>query len=194
MTQGTGQAEAKEHPDGPGGLPKVPPPVSLRRTAIALAMVYGVDLFVIGTGFLALSIALVGLPIHLLGSLIALLRQRRSLAATRLLRAGLYLALGVMASLTGRLQTTLAHRHSAQIIAACRQYRSERGAYPERLEDLVPGYLKAVPSVNLRLVMGTSFHYSRGGAAASPMLWYADVPGASRQVYWFETDRWSHLD
>lgn len=175
-------------------VPAPRPPVPFRRTLLVLALLYLVDLFGLGVGLISLLVAFLGMSILLLGGLLALLRHREPQARNRFRRAGIYLLLGLAAVATGRFQAAAAQRHADQVVAACQRYRAERGSYPDRLEDLVPAYLPAVPPVTYAL-LAEPFRYSRGsGPAASPMLWYAEAPGAGRRVYAFNQGRWSRMD
>lgn len=161
---------------------------------MVLGVLYLVVHFGLGQGLTALFVALLGVAMLLMGGLVALLRRRRPMALNRLLRAGIYLGLGLLSALTNRFQLAVSHRRAEQIVAACQRYRAERGVYPNQLEDLVPGFLPAVPPANVAL-MPTSFHYSFRPKEpdAVPWLWYHDFPGGARISYNFGTGRWMHF-
>ena len=170
------------------------PFVPLRRTAIVLGVVLLMDILVYGgAGMPSTLVAALGLFLLVSGSLLALGRGRRPLALNRLQRAGIYLALAILAVGAGRLQMAVMRRHADRVVRACQRYQAEHGAYPESLEALVPGYLEAIPSVNFALLSG-SYHYSRRGLNDPPMLWYHDLGPASRQSYSFQEGRWVHAD
>lgn len=171
------------------------PPAPLRRTAAVLAVLFVLDLFGLGVGLISLVVAFAGTGVLLAGGLLSRLRSRPALAGIRFRRAGLYALLGLAAAATGRFQAAAAQRHADRVLAACQRYRAERGAYPTRLEDLVPGYLPSIPPVTYAL-LAEPFRYSPGpaGPEAAPILWYAEVPGAGRRVYHFRTGRWSRRD
>jgi len=74
--------------------------------------------------------------------------------------AGLLLpALGAANTNYVRAETQFA---ALRIDVALRLYRSERQAYPEKLEELVPGYLDELP---VDPFSGKGFHYVRGDSA-----------------------------
>ncbi len=170
------------------------PPVPLRRTAIVLALLFAFDLFGLGVGLISLLVAMLGTALLLAGGALSRLRGHRKRAGNRLQRAAIYAALGLLAVVTGRFQAAAARRHARQVIAACERYRVERGRYPDRLQDLVPGYLPSVPPVTYAF-LGEPFQYRAGGSGpeADPILWYADVPGNSRQIYHFRTGHWTWM-
>jgi len=43
------------------------------------------------------------------------------------------------------LNNWIARQNAEIIIDACNQYKNKDGIFPERLEDLVPNYIKKIP-------------------------------------------------
>jgi hypothetical protein len=167
-----------------------PPP--LRRTLIALGLLYLVELWGYGSGFASLLTAFIGLILLGIGSLLALLQKRQPMAVNRIVRAGIYLSLGLLALLTARFQNATTQRRADQVAAACRPYQAEQSAYPRRLEDLIPRYLAEIPHPKSTL-FGTPFYYTFRSSEpdALPMLWYGNFPGGPRRSYRWDTGRWS---
>jgi hypothetical protein len=61
---------------------------------------------------------------------------------------------------------SIAQAHMTQIFLALRCYQIEHGKLPERLDDLAPGYVKAIP---LDPFTGQPFGYEPGGD--KPRIW-----------------------
>lgn len=58
----------------------------------------------------------------------------------------------------------IAMSRAETIITACRAYKARTGAYPDTLQALVPGYLKAIPRAKYTVLWG-KFHYGEGRLA-----------------------------
>jgi hypothetical protein len=108
------------------------------------------------------------------------------------MRAGLYLLLGVATVATMRFHTATAQNHAAQIIEACRAYQARRGMLPDRLEELVPEFLPAVPPAKYTLQWGGFTYWA--SEKKSHTLMYVAFPPFGRRLYHFEQARWSQLD
>ncbi len=99
-------------------------------------------------------------------------------------------ATGLLVIANYSVQKRIAMANSARLIQACEQYREAHGAYPGRLDDLVPHYLGSVPRAKYCCWL-SGFWY-----LASPqhlLLWY-EIPPFGRRVYMFETGEWRYLD
>ena len=108
------------------------------------------------------------------------------------MRAGLYLLLGVATAATMRFHTATAQNHAAQVIEACRAYQARRGVLPDRLEELVPEFLPAVPRAKYTLQWGEFTYWA--SEKESHTLMYVAFPPFGRRLYHFEEARWSQLD
>ncbi len=88
----------------------------------------------------------------------------------------------------------IAATRAQALISACKAYRAQRGEFPDRLEDLVPGFIPAVPRANYTL--WGAFRYWNGSQTKEPdhVLTYVVFPPFGRRLYHFEEDRWSSLD
>lgn len=171
---------------------EVPP---LRRTAISLSLLFLVDAVAVGQGFFSLLAAVVGLLLLLPAGLWATLRRQGGWARSRLLRAGLYLALGAATIAALRLHGATARANADTVIAACQRYRAAHGRFPERLEDLVPGQLASVPPAKHTWIWGEFSYWSTGTAEApAHSLVYVAVPPFGRRVYQLELGTWGRLD
>ena len=85
----------------------------------------------------------------------------------------------------------LGRERAAGLIAAVERYRADNGAYPERLENLIPAYIPAIPDARM-LPSAPRFFYVRQDQGAS--LMYVVAPPFMRAVYNFETREWREMD
>lgn len=88
------------------------------------------------------------------------------------------------------LQRTIAMGNAERLIEACERYRQANGAYPERLAELVPRYLNAIPRAKYCCFQGEFWYI---GAPRPLLLWY-EVPPFGRRIYNFERGDWGYLD
>jgi hypothetical protein len=169
-------------------------PPRLLRTTVALALLFLADLGYSGQGLFSLLVAGGGLGLLTMGALWAAIRGAapRLLARSRAMRAGVFLLLGVATVATQRFHTATAQNHAAQIIEACRAYQTRRGKLPDRLEELVPEFLPAVPRAKYTLQWGEFTYWASENR--SHTLMYVAFPPFGRRLYHFEEARWSQLD
>src|SRR5438128_4803 len=137
-----------------------PPP--LLRTAVALAVLFLADAGFCGQGLLSILVATIGLGLLTLGALWATVRGAapQILVRSRAMRAGMYLLLGVATVAAMRFHTATAQNHAAQVIEACRAYQARHGMLPDRLQELVPEFLPAVPRAKYTLVSGEFMYWT----------------------------------
>ena len=88
------------------------------------------------------------------------------------------------------LQGEIAMANAATVIQACEQYREANGAYPERLDDLVPRFLNSIPRAKYCCSRSEFWYF---GPPAPVLDWY-EVPPFGRRVYVFDTGRWRYVD
>lgn len=88
------------------------------------------------------------------------------------------------------IQIGITETNARRVIAACEAYHDANGKYPQKLGELVPQYLDAVPMAKYCLGPGSLFSYHNNG---KPLL-YWQVFGFLRRIYNFEEHRWSYLD
>jgi hypothetical protein len=166
-------------------------PPRMIRTGLMLGLLFLVDLGFMGQGIFSLLVAVVGLTILTLAWMWSLIRGQRALAGSRAARAALYLLLGAASFGAMRFHAHTARVNAARVIEACRSYQRAHAKLPERLEDLVPAFLPAVPRAKYTLMFGEFTYWS---SATGHTLLYVVLPPSGRQLYHFEEDRWSQLD
>jgi hypothetical protein len=168
---------------------KAPP--RLKRTAVVLGLLFLFDLGFSGQGLYSLLVAAIGFAILSLGGAWSLIRGRQPLARSRAARAALYLLLAAATIGALRFHAYTARVNTERVIAACRAYERANGRLPERLQDLVPAFLPAVPRAKYVLMFGEFNYFS---SPESHTLQYVALAPFGRRLYHFEQDRWSSLD
>jgi hypothetical protein len=168
-------------------------PRPLWRTGAALAVLFLADLGFAGQGLFSMFVAIGGVGLMATRALWAAVRGRSSaLIRARTMRAGLYLLLGVATVITMRFHTATARNHAEQVIAACRAYQARHGKLPDRLDELVPEFLPAVPRAKYTLQWGDFTYWTSDNNTHT--LMYVALPPSGRRLYHFEQARWSQLD
>ena len=164
-------------------------PPRIVRTAAVLGILFLLDLGYAGQGLLSLLVAVCGVGLLSIGALWSAARGTASLARSRALRASMYLFLGIAAYGAARFHVATAETQAARVIEACRAFEARHGMLPDRLEELVPEFLPAVPRAKYALAWG-EFTYTTS-AEKRHTLMYVTLPPFGRQVYHFEEGRWS---
>lgn len=85
-----------------------------------------------------------------------------------------------------------AHRAQA-VVQALQTYNVQHGRYPERLEELVPGILPALPRARLALSLDR-YYFRTDKEGKLPRFGYTVVAPFGRMMYDFEALRWNALD
>jgi hypothetical protein len=173
--------------DAPARLP------SLRRTAVILTVLFLGDLGFAGQGLLALAVAGVGFALLAIGAVWSAVRggvapQARNRAG----RAAMYVVLGIATIVTMQFHTATAMRRALQVISASRAYQVKHGRLPDRLDELVPEFLPAVPRAKYTVQWG-AFTYVKA-SEQSHTLMFTTLPPFGRQLYHFEAAEWSQRD
>jgi hypothetical protein len=91
-------------------------------------------------------------------------------------------------------QGKIAMANAGRIIQACEEYRKNNGAYPERLDDLIPRYLNSVPRAKYCLQSSDFRYFVSPEPPQNPILHWYQVPPFGRKVYDFETGEWHYVD
>ena len=171
-------------------------PRPLTRTVLTLGVLLLVDSFLLGQGLLSLFVSAIGTTLLVLGAIWSAIRRAGPTARMRVVRAGLYVLLGVMTSAAGRVQRYTGDTHAQEVIAACKAYRAAHGAFPDRLDDLVPEYLPKIPRARLSATWNQFSYWNASfdRQTRDHILMYTVMPPFGRRVYHLEQDRWSTLD
>lgn len=159
---------------------------------MALSVLFLLDLGYAGQGLFSMLVAAGGVVLLTIGAIWASMGGTTPPARSRALRAGLYLALGIAAYGTATFHRITAEQHADRVIEACRAFETRRGRLPDRLADLVPEFLAAVPLAKYTLAYNR-FTYSTFDAGRHTLM-YTTLPPFGRRIYHFEARRWSQLD
>ena len=162
---------------------------AIRGTLICSLVLVFLDVVVGGTYLVSGLVC----PIWFLVSAVRVIVCGPSLgvAAARML---IPLATGLLVVANSSVQTTIATDNAARVIQACERYREANGAYPERLSDLVPGYLSSVPMAKYCCFLGEFQYFGPPDGQQSHLLVWCQVPPFGRRVYNFERGTWRYLD
>ncbi len=161
----------------------------LRGSFLIAAGLYFVDAIWLGQG----AIAIFGLLVILFFALPRTLwawknKPLRNLRAAKLL---IYLIMVFAIGATIQTDLALAKQHAETVIAALKQYQAKHGAYPDKLEQLVPEFLPAIPDARFSLTQNTFFYHA---ADNSHNLSYMVMPPFGWELHNLETGRWTVRD
>jgi hypothetical protein len=86
---------------------------------------------------------------------------------------------------------SIVRERAEKLVVAVEQFYARQGRYPERLEEVVPEFIPAIPRAKY-VVMGDRFRYLVSGSRHS--LTYIVMPPFGRRIYTFEDHKWTTLD
>ncbi|MCX5804432.1 MAG: hypothetical protein NTU69_13055 [Proteobacteria bacterium] len=115
----------------------------------------------------------------------------------KLIAIGIYTVMLVCAIALKAINNQVSLRNASVIIAACEQYKTKKGVYPDRLNNLVPEYLSKVPVARYSGITGwTYFHHSkkREDEGDYYTLQYSYESLFGRRFYNSETKQWRSMD
>jgi hypothetical protein len=164
----------------------------MKRTAIALSVLFVLDLGYAGQGLFSMLVSVAGVCVLTAGAIASRVRGAGPLARSRAMRACLYLMLGVDTLGITRFHRATSEANAARIIDACRAFDARYGTLPNRLQDLVPEFLPDVPRAKYTLAYN-AFEYSTFDEHRHTLM-YVAFPPFGRRIYHFEGRRWSQLD
>lgn len=87
------------------------------------------------------------------------------------------------------IQSKLANANAERIIAACEQFRTATGKYPDQMEELVPKYLSSIPRAKYSFAFN-EFRYRN--LAGNHLLMWDERPPYGRKIYDFEQRKWRY--
>jgi len=168
--------------------------MSLVPALVALA-VAGLLLDSLVLGFPCATVLGAGLAL-LTAPLVALWRlaRRRWRAAGRALAVGAVF-IGALV-VVGAVHAVNAKkgRHSVLVVAeACEAYKRDHGVYPERLDQLVPRFLRAIPSTTWVGPARPMRYFPATDENPTPAIVWTKVPPYLQESYSLETGKFQHL-
>jgi hypothetical protein len=161
----------------------------LRNVVIIAVVCVLLDLFLVGP-LISVLLVLFALAYYLPRTLVAW--RDRPAMRLRFLKFVAVFGMGVATFWLLSADARQGHERAQPVIAALDRFKADRGAYPERLENLVPAYLPAVPKARLMPAASRFFYMRRSDGGAT--LMYVMIPPFDRAVYDLEKRQWHEID
>lgn len=177
-------------PDKTADAAKPPkqPSAGFNKTLIGAALLFFVDAIWMNQGAIS---AIFGLVILFVTIPLALFGRERALRAYKLKKSAIWLAAIVSVFAFNWANNQMASHRANDVVAAVKAYHQQHGAYPKRLDDLVPTFLPSVPRAKYVLGFG-EFKYLYH--EVSPTFFYVEFPPFGRPVFRFGRDEWDYID
>jgi hypothetical protein len=166
---------------------------SLGKTSLIAAALFVFDALMLNQGLIALCLIFLTLLVFLPRAL-WVRRSDRRLYQRRLTKAGIYLLAAVAIFACNDWQNQMADRRAIKIGNACLAFHAKYQRYPNRLQELVPEFLPAVPVAKYMLGGADHFFYFSPPSGTEPMLYYEALPPFGRRFYHLESGAWGYLD
>lgn len=118
-------------------------------------------------------------------------------AKIKLVVIGAYAVLLIMTFVIKNINNRVAYENAKIVIAACEQYKIKKGAYPDRLDDLVPVYLTRIPVTRYTGIAGWQYIHRPNRETAEGdyyLLQFTYEPPFGRRVYHSQTRKWRSMD
>jgi hypothetical protein len=102
----------------------------------------------------------------------------------------IYVAAVVLAFTAMSVNNLLAEYRARELIQKIELYKSENGAYPKSLKDLMPRYLGSIPRAKWVPFLGEYYYF---WDEDRPVFGFVVVPPFGRRVYSFAGHRWGSI-
>ena len=155
-------------------------------TAIALFIF---DAFVMNQGAIA-AISIFVIVLWLLPKS-AFLKYKKESPKSPLTKALIYGVMALAVFSANFANNKLAKYRAEKLIVAIEAYHQSTGSYPEKLTDLVPGYIPAVPMAKYTLIFNKYWYINDKDTAS---LFYVAMPPFGRPTYSFNRHSWGYID
>ncbi len=166
---------------------------SLGKTSLVAAALFVFDAFMLNQGLVALFLIFLTVLVFLPRAL-WVRRTDRRLYHRRLAKAGIYVLAAIAIFVCNGWQNQMADRRAIKIGNACLAFHAKCQRYPNRLQELVPEFLPAVPVAKYMLGGADHFFYFSSPSGTEPMLYYEALPPFGRRFYHLQTGGWGYLD
>jgi len=147
------------------------------------------DAFFYGQGLFSIILCVAGVLYFLPRAIAA--RQDGARFKLRLSKAAISFVAGFAALGIIVYGNVIARERAEELIVAVEQFYAKHGRYPERLEQVVPEFISAIPRAKY-VVVADKFSYSVSGSRHS--LMYVVMPPFGRRIYTFEDRKWTSVD
>ena len=162
-----------------------------QRSQIRKAFLLGtglivLDALILNQGAIAFFVAVAFLFVGLPRALFAKGERRHRLA-----RVAVFLVAATSVFALNFANNALAKSRANDLVAAVEAFHGKYSRYPDRLQDLVPEFVDAVPLAKYTLTFNA---YAYWPGEHAPMLFYLDFPPFGRPIYDFSRAQWQYLD
>lgn len=169
-------------------LPQLPER-SLRYVLIA-TLTWGMfDAFVFGQAVISAILCVTGVLYFLPRAVAA--RRDAARFKLRLSKMAITFIVGLAALGVIAYGNVIARERAELLIVTVEQFYVKHGRYPERLEEVAPEFISAIPRAKYVMIFD-KFIYSASGSRHS--LMYVEMPPFGRRTYTFEDHKWTYVD
>jgi hypothetical protein len=147
------------------------------------------DALFFGQGVISVILCVAGVLYFLPRAIAA--RQDEARFRLRLSKAAITSIVGFAALGVIVYGNVIARERAETLVVAVEQFYAKYGRYPERLEEIAPVFIPAIPTAKY-VVIADKFSYSVSGSRHS--LMYVVVPPYGRRIYTFEDRKWTDVD
>lgn len=145
-----------------------------------------IDAFILNQGLLSGLVILIQLVIGIPNILRASSNHTRQV---RLVTLAIYIGAALIVFTANYVNNRIAHHRAEVLISSIKAYKAAENNYPDRLQDLVPKYISAVPNAKFTLEFN-KFYYS----SDHHFLLYVSFPPFTRPTYSFDKEQWQVAD
>ena len=159
------------------------------KTGIIICVLYLLEVFVTNDGLIVIFWGGIAILAGVIRALWALIRRRRELALERAVRVILYILLIYFTGISIVSLNRMANQKMKVVASAVKAYKAKYGGYPQGLQQLVPEFLKGIPSAKPTLSCSSFFYSSQ---PQSHFIQYQVSMTGNREYYNFDRDRWGY--
>jgi len=164
---------------------------NIRKHSLFAALLFFLDAYVMNQGMFSLLVFAISLFAAAIMLVMLIFKKEKELLRKRIIVAGIYAIAAVLVFVANGQNNRIAKKRATVVIAACEDYKVKRGAYPAKLSDLVPEFLREVPSAKVSLMYNDFKYYAQDG---NHDLLFIALPPFGRPVYHLEQKKWTYLD
>lgn len=163
-------------------------PVNLKKAFVWAGVLVALDAFLLNQGVLS---ALVGAWMLLVSLPRSAFNKSPEQRNRRFARIAIFLGAVMLVFGLNSANNQIARKRAETLITAIKAFKLKNQRYPEKLSELVPDFIKYLPTAKYTLSFN-SFHYVSGPESHS--LFYVEMPPFGRPTYSFERGSWGYLD
>lgn len=168
---------------------QVIPERSLIYVAVTVLTLGVLDAFFFGQAVISVILCVAGVLYFPLRAIQA--RKDGARLKLRLSKAAITSIVGLAALGVIVYGNVIARERAESLIVAVEKFYAKHGRYPERLEEVVPVFIPAIPRAKY-VVIADKFGYSVSDSRHS--LVYVEIPPFGRRIYTFEDRKWTTVN